>query len=241
MKHLRFESIDSTNTYLKTHSSEYPTFQVVSAVHQTKGRGRMGNVWIDDGTQALFSILIKDEALRHHIELLPFVTAKILHETFLDIIPSLQIKWPNDILAHAKKLAGILVETIVEDGKVVAAVIGIGINVNTKTFPEELKDIATSIRLETGKETDSLHWIELIATRLETTWNASLFDEVIPYCDRHSFLKGRPVTTFQNGHLLHGTAGSIQADGTLEVSTDHGLFHVRSGEVNWIKNKDAKR
>jgi len=75
---------------------------------------------------------------------------------------------------------------------------------------------------------------------LETAWKSHGFDNVIPYCNHHSFLKGKPVTTFQNGHLLFGTAGVIQPDGTLEVSTEQGLFHVRSGEVNWLKNKDAK-
>lgn len=240
MKHLRFESIDSTNTYLKTRYSEHPSFQVVSAVHQTKGRGRMGNVWIDDGTQALFSILIKDHTLAGRIELLPFLTAKVLHETLSEAIPSLQIKWPNDLYAASRKLAGILVETIVDDGEIMAAVIGVGINVNTKSFPEELKGVATSLFLKTHRETDPESWIMRVSSRMESAWKKGDFEDVIAYCERHSFLKGKPVTTSQNGHTLHGTAGSIQPDGTLEVFTDQGVFHVRSGEVTWQKYKDTK-
>lgn len=200
----------------------------------------MGHVWIDDGTQALFSILIKEESLSNSIEILPFLTAKVVHESLFVSIPSLQMKWPNDLLAHGKKLAGILVETIVEEGVVVAAVIGIGLNVNTMSFPIELKGIATSIRLETHKETDPLLWISHIASRFEAAWKSQAKDDVIPYCDHHSFLKGKPVTTLQNGHLLRGTAGSIKQDGTLEVFTEQGTFHVRSGEVAWRQNTDSK-
>lgn len=240
MKHLRFESIDSTNHYLKTHYSEYPTFQVVSAAHQTNGRGRMGNVWIDDGTQALFSILIKDKTLAGKIELLPFLTAKVLHETLSEAIPSLQIKWPNDLFAAGRKLSGILVETIVVEGLIVAAVVGVGINVNTKSFPKELQGIATSLFLKTHRETNPEHWIMRVSSHLESVWKRGDFEDAIAYCERHSFLKGKPVTTFQNGHLLHGTAGSIQPDGSLEVFTEQGVFHVRSGEVTWQKQKDTK-
>jgi BirA family transcriptional regulator, biotin operon repressor / biotin---[acetyl-CoA-carboxylase] ligase len=240
MKHLRFESIDSTNTYLKTHWQDYPSFTIVSAVRQTAGRGRMGHLWFDDGTQALFSILIKEHGLNERIEWLPFLAASVLHELLAQTMPSLQIKWPNDLFAASRKLAGILTETIVENGTVQAAILGIGINVNTTTFPLELKGIATSIFQKTRQQTDPQQWIERFASQFESAWRKATRTDTIAYCERFSLLKGKPVSTFQNGHLLHGTAGSIQPDGTLEVFTEQGSFYVRSGEVSWQHYKDAK-
>jgi BirA family biotin operon repressor/biotin-[acetyl-CoA-carboxylase] ligase len=235
MNHIRFESIDSTNSYLKAHWREFPTFQIVSAKHQTAGRGRMGNVWIDDESQALFSVLWKDTGSLSIVPLLSFYAAVAVHQVLHKDIPDLSIKWPNDLLVGKKKLCGILVETVFEGSTFQAAVIGIGLNANTQTFPPSLADLATSVFLETGEPSIIEALIASITTKLQTTLEQDP-SVIIGYCNAHFALKDKPIR-FQDGSIMKQTVAiAIDEGGRLIVETDGRRFFLVSGEVSEVRS-----
>ncbi len=145
MKHIHFKEIDSTNSYLKKHYQTLDHMTVVSADYQTKGRGQGDHVWYGDKDSLMFSILLKEGINDIDIKEMPFLAAKWLKDALSEYSEDITIKHPNDLMIHGRKVAGILVESIIMGSEVLAVVIGFGINVNQKKFPPELEGIATSV------------------------------------------------------------------------------------------------
>lgn len=120
-----FSELASTNDHLKQHNCEYPFSTVILAQHQTKGRGRFERIWQSD-QDLTFSILFPHGPNHGFIAPLAVVKALKAHA-----IPA-EIKWPNDVLVHGKKVCGILVESVYEGNDAVADIVGIGVNVTEK-------------------------------------------------------------------------------------------------------------
>jgi BirA family transcriptional regulator, biotin operon repressor / biotin---[acetyl-CoA-carboxylase] ligase len=237
MNIIRFETLDSTNTYLKTHYLELPHLSVITAKHQTSGRGRLSRIWQDDGTMALFSILLKSGLDLKKIEMMPLLMAAALHQVLIPYLPDLLIKWPNDLVLRDLKLGGILSESIMEGRNPACLIIGTGINVQTMNFPEELKRTATSLYLETDKLMDIDGLILEILSTFKNTLDAfeqGSFD-VIDYCNRFSSLKNRIVHFFSFGLEVTAQVVRIEHDGSLSVLASDGLKLLRSGEVTLSK------
>jgi len=233
MNRIHLESVVSTNIYLKERAGELPHFTCVSAVRQTAGRGRLGRSWNDGGVSALFSILIKDGLTLERLESLPLIAAVAVHKTLAVLVRRIRIKWPNDIVIHYRKMAGILVESVIEANIPHAAVVGIGINVNEVAFPDGLESIATSVLQESGRKSAIGPLIDGIIAAFAAEWEAVLAgsDEYIGYCNRHSALKGERIFFVQNGVRMDGIAGRMLPDGSLKVKTKHGTICLKSGEV----------
>jgi biotin-[acetyl-CoA-carboxylase] ligase BirA-like protein len=149
MKHIHFKEIDSTNSYLKKHYSELDHMTVVSADYQSKGRGQRDHVWYGDKDSLMFSILLKEGINDMDIKEMPFLAAHWLKDALSEYCNDITIKPPNDLMIYGKKVAGILVESIIMGDEVLAVVIGFGINVNQKKLPPELEGIATSLFINT--------------------------------------------------------------------------------------------
>ena len=145
MKHIHFKEIDSTNSYLKKHYQELDHMTVVSADYQTKGRGQRDHVWYGDKDSLMFSILLKEGINDMDIKEMPFLAAHWLKDALSEYCEDITIKHPNDLMIHGRKVAGILVESIIMGNEVLAVVIGFGINVYQEKFPPELEGIATSL------------------------------------------------------------------------------------------------
>ena len=128
---------------------------VIVAENQTEGRGRERHEWCSPKGGLYFSIILPKsnlEDLQTLTILAAFLTAKAIKENFQGIEPL--IKLPNDVLINGKKVAGVLTENII--GKdIKLSVMGVGLNTNIKEFPEELKNIATSLESELGKQVDN--------------------------------------------------------------------------------------
>ena len=150
-KKIHFDTIDSTNKYLKEHYFELVDFSIVFADHQTEGRGRLGRNWVDDNQSALFSVLLKEHINVNVISLLPLIVGVAVHKVLIKYVPNIQIKWPNDLIVNSKKLVGILLEGIIDQEEVKAIIIGIGINVNNDCFATDLSKRSTSLFLETKR------------------------------------------------------------------------------------------
>ena len=136
--------VDSTNRYVRDEATALwqnrgtGDFAVVTAGHQTAGRGQRGNTWNSNaGENLLFSILVRPgETLEVSKQfLLSQAVALSLHEAMLHFGIETRLKWPNDIYASNRKLAGILLELDYSGAFVEQAIIGIGLNVNQENFP----------------------------------------------------------------------------------------------------------
>jgi BirA family biotin operon repressor/biotin-[acetyl-CoA-carboxylase] ligase len=149
---------DSTNNWLRSRPSLQP-FTSVRAVLQSAGRGRSERSWFSGkpGENLAFSMLLPYPTVA--AGLFPAHVALILHEVLRRSVKT-QIKWPNDIIAEGRKLAGILCESYSTEPNLFIA--GIGINVQERNFPTELSESATSLALLTGKthNVESL-WLQL--------------------------------------------------------------------------------
>ncbi len=163
-----YEQLDSTNTKvseLALEGAEHGT--VVVAECQTAGKGRRGRVWNSPaGDNIYMSVLLRPSFETHKAPmitlLMAYSVAEVLRKRgFSDV----QIKWPNDLVLFGKKLCGILTEMYLRGSEIDYVVVGVGVNVNTSAFPEELVDKATSLFLECGKLVERE---QLIANILET-------------------------------------------------------------------------
>jgi BirA family biotin operon repressor/biotin-[acetyl-CoA-carboxylase] ligase len=208
---------DSTNERARELASAgAPHGTLVTAGEQTAGRGRQGRAWTaPPGSAVLMSVVLRD-----FDELLPLAAAVATCEA----VPlECRIKWPNDVWAGERKLAGILAEARPQEGW---AVLGIGLNVTTDQFPPELSDVATSLHLE-GVETDAEQIVPALVAALERRLGERGGSILAAWRERDA-LKGRQVRWAAG----QGTAAGIDDSGALLVETDDGLVTLEAGEVH---------
>ncbi len=237
MKMIHFDNIDSTNTYLKKNYHHLEDFQVISATHQTEGKGRLGNAWIDDGQSALFSILIKRKINIGIAPQISLIAVTATHQILSSYVNNILIKWPNDLLINNKKVAGILTESIIIDGKVSAIIVGIGVNVNNIEFSSSINQSATSIFIETLKELSISFIIEEISRKFEQEF--ILLEQgksnFLSYFKKHSSILGKKISFIQDGIKCYATALDIKENGNLIVESSNGIIELNSGEIHLEK------
>jgi len=156
LKIIKLDAIDSTNSFLKdlAQDSSIEDYTIVTTKTQTSGRGQMNNSWVSEPNKNLtFSLFTRFKNLAiEHQPYLSFAVALAIFEVLDEVsVPDLGIKWPNDILSGNKKICGILVETTFTKQKIKNTVIGIGLNVNQKEFPEQLSNASSLVNI-LGKE-----------------------------------------------------------------------------------------
>lgn len=148
-----FDTLDSTNSEALRHLDEYPSGTVIAAREQTAGRGQRGNRWFAEAGQNLtFSIVLKFHGGEIPVVKAPwlnFLAAGAVAAYLEDQGVACSVKWPNDIYAGRRKICGMLLENSLSGASLAASVIGIGINVNQREFPQLAN--ATSLALQTGR------------------------------------------------------------------------------------------
>lgn len=236
MKHLHFTSLSSTNQYLKDHYSELDHLTLISTTHQTQGRGRYARLWYDDESMALFSLLVKRHTIKQ--SLLPFVAATAIHQILEAITPGFLIKWPNDILYQGKKICGILCEAVVIGSHYDAFIIGIGVNLNTTSFPDSLQPIATSLKMITHSDTDMTGFIQRSHQKLSETIEAVEKGQINPidYCNRFAYFRHKSLTIKVHESTTRMTHALILPDGSLALTTPSRLMRVQSGEITIVND-----
>ena len=167
---IKLDAIDSTNTFLKGLSTqkELPDYTVVTAREQTQGRGQMGAIWnTEPGQNLTFSVFKRlsgmHKASQFYLNMA--VSIAILKALEHFVIPSVKIKWPNDILSGNQKICGILIETVMRQDVMKAAIIGIGLNVNQNQFDRSFN--ATSMKLLTGRSYFRDEVMEMIIDKMK--------------------------------------------------------------------------
>ncbi len=144
------DEVGSTNTMLLASKDSDKNGTVLLAEYQSKGRGRKEREWISSSGQNLtFSILLKGEFKEQKINLINLSAAIAVAQSIENLYQlNVELKWPNDVLIHKKKIAGILLESVSKANKIARVVVGIGINVNQPNFPGQFEIPPTSVRKE---------------------------------------------------------------------------------------------
>lgn len=158
---VKLNAINSTSTFLKEmiREKDVENFTIVRADYQINGRGQRKTIWLSEkGKNLLFSILLRfsDFYAENQFYLTCAVSLAVCQSLKNYGIDRLKIKWPNDIMAGNKKIAGILIENSLKESRIQYAVVGIGINVNQKEFPKELPNaisLAQILHREIDQET----------------------------------------------------------------------------------------
>lgn len=229
MKIIKLDTINSTNSYLRELAihQDVDNFTVVSAKHQSEGKGQIDKKWITEPNKNLtFSILIKEKYQIQHKKYINIAVSLALHDWFTQKkINNLSIKWPNDIMAGSKKLSGILIETMIRGSKIYHTVIGIGINVNQQQFSSEIKS-ASSLLLETSKTYDLdlllLEILPIIQNRIQDFLSGK-FKELEEAYSKLLYRKDIPSNFVDNqGNRFAGSITGISQDGNLLISTENG-------------------
>jgi BirA family biotin operon repressor/biotin-[acetyl-CoA-carboxylase] ligase len=211
---------DSTNERAKELAATgAPHGTLVTADEQTAGRGRQGRQWTAPPRSAVLMSLV----LRELDEMLPLAAAVAIADA---ISAEAAIKWPNDVWIDGRKVAGILVEGRPQEGW---AVLGVGLNVTTETFPDELVATATSLRLS-GIEADAESVLGNLLRSL-AGWLGAPPARVLDAWRSRDALKGERVR-WSGGE---GVASGIDDSGALVVETSTGPVTLDAGEVHLLR------
>jgi BirA family biotin operon repressor/biotin-[acetyl-CoA-carboxylase] ligase len=216
---------------------------VVFAESQTKGRGRLGRRWMSPVRKGLwFSILLRPDLHPQETTQLTVISATALRRAFKTLTGlTAEIKWPNDLLLGGRKAAGILTEMSAELDRVRHVILGIGVDANQEVadFPPELRKIATSLRIESGKEISRAELAVEILRELDADYariRAGRFSEVADEWEAACVTIGRDVTVHIGERQLRGHAESLDDDGALLIRTEHGhLERIIGGDVTLEK------
>ena len=228
-QYLHFDEIDSTNNYLKNSYQLLDNFTFVSADYQSKGKGRNDRVWESSkGLNLMFSVLIKEAKLINEFNALSLMAAvevaKLLESYKLSHV---SIKWPNDVLVNDKKICGILLEGQLPH----YLVIGIGLNVNQKEFPINLRRPATSIANELNKEIDLEVIKESLFKNIVNNFNKLNKEDYLSYFKEHNYLLSKRVKVNINHQTFIGEVVGIDDNFNIQILCNDILLHVDSGEL----------
>lgn len=242
-----FEEIDSTNLELKRQLlAGGKNGSVVTADHQTAGRGRLGRQWTEEKGSALtFSVLLEPGVPLEQTSRYSFVMAVSVAEGIADVTGmKALLKWPNDVLVEGKKVCGILLELVAEMAQVQYIIAGIGINVNQKPedFSEEVREKAASLAMLKGEPFARADVLEGVLRRIEE--NVQLmqmvgFEPIRTKWDALSCVNGKEIQVVQYGRpVVQGLAEGIDENGALLVRTSDGMQTVVTGDVS-LRDKDG--
>lgn len=237
-----YETIDSTNTRLKELAQQgAKAGTVVVANEQTAGKGRLGRNFQSDKNDGIYlSILIQPNGgLEQISEITAWVAVCVARaiERVVQVIPG--IKWVNDIVLEGKKVGGILTELSVEgeSGKIQYLVVGIGINVHNvpESFPEELRQKASSIAAQTGKKINRAQLAAAMIEELDEMFHVwpNQKEEYLSYYRKNCVTLQKQVRLLRGGEERTGFAKGITEEFHLLVEYEDGSTEdISSGEVS---------
>lgn len=220
---IKLSAINSTNDYLKELIAKQvvTNFTVVMSKSQTNGKGQMGSVWISEsGKNLTFSVLIRDLIvdIKQLYTLNIVVSLAIISVLEKYKIPSVKIKWPNDIMSGNHKIGGILIENSFKSDGEVFSIVGIGLNINQIMFKNVPN--ASSLKQKTGVDYDLdellleicqsiKQFVLKITTQSDFIWNLyhqKLFKIGIPMAFEN-----------KNGEKFMGISQHVSSEGLLNV------------------------
>lgn len=235
-----YDTMDSTNKEAKRIASLEDEGTIVISEEQTDGKGRLGRNWVSPKGKGIWmSIILKPDVEPVKVGAITLLGAASVFKGLKKMNIVSEIKWPNDILISEKKVCGILTEMSAELNMINHLIMGIGINVNLDEvdIPDELKEKATSIKIEQKKEIDRKLLLANILNEFEKLYIAFKDDgnvsKAIEICRENSVSIGREVRVIRGREERIGKALDINDRGELIVEFDDGKTEsIFAGEVS---------
>jgi BirA family transcriptional regulator, biotin operon repressor / biotin---[acetyl-CoA-carboxylase] ligase len=243
---LRYKTLDSTNSEAaKQAKLGVAEGLCVIAGHQTAGRGRQGRTWISAPDSGLyFSIVLRPKLAITLMPLITLMTGVAVHDALKEFDLDPDIKWVNDILIGEKKISGILAEAV-ETPTGLAVVVGIGVNLTSRNFPDDIAETATSIEAVTGNKITADEMAESL-TRYLSYFYDILCDENGPnkilqhWRQRSSYFSGKLVRVTLDGTIFFGKTDGLEENGALRVKTSEGSVRIiQAGDVERLRPHGA--
>lgn len=236
--HKETESTNEDAKYLAEEGMDHGSLVVSDC--QTGGKGRRGRTWQSPaGEGVYFTLLLRPRFTPDKASMLTLLMAISVAEVISGLHPELdvKIKWPNDVLVNGHKVCGILTEMGAEPDYIQYVVVGVGINANQTFFPDEIKDIATSLRIEKGERVDRpalilgvMEYFEYYYGIFEEHLDMSAFVDIY---DRYLINRDREVRVLDPLGEYGGIAEGINDRGELIIKLKDGSYcTVASGEVS---------
>lgn len=230
------ESVDSTNDYAKKKAKELVDGSVIISLEQVKGKGRRGRSFHSGKGDGIYlSIILKPGFEPAKAPFITSIAGAALVNTFNKFNIQTKVKWPNDVLINGKKVAGILTEMSADMEFIEYIVLGVGINVSGLEFPNELKNIATSLKLE-GYDVKKLNIIWQFVYEFELLYNLYLNEntsEVVNILRNNSSVLGKQINVHYMNEVESAIAVDINNQGALIIKTQEGeVKELSSGEIS---------
>ncbi|MBZ9636420.1 biotin--[acetyl-CoA-carboxylase] ligase [Clostridium sp. FP1] len=238
---IHYDSIGSTNSIAKKLADageEHGT--VIISEEQTTGRGRLGRNWISPKYKGIWmSIILRPNIVTENISQITLIGAAAVQQAIMKMGIKTSIKWPNDIVINSRKVCGILTEMTGEIDHINYLVMGIGINVNLeeKDIPMDLKSVATSLTIETGKYIDRKLLLANVLNIFEVLYNDFVengnVSETMEICRENSLLIGKEIQLINGGKQVKAKVIDISDSGELVIENQQGITeYIVSGEVS---------
>ena len=226
MNIIKLSATDSTNTFLSemARDSTLQSPTVVFTDNQTAGRGQRGSSWYSEpGKSLAMSVYVKPKKLlvkdQFYLSMLVSLSVKEVLKSYG--VPQVSVKWPNDILSRSRKLAGILIENTVKQDKIATCIIGIGLNVNTKSV-ESLPKLG-SMYSQTNKEFDveevGMKILNELIPKIKTL-SSKNYTELKHNYEQQLFRKDKVASfTDKNNKIFSGIIRGVSDSGQLQLET----------------------
>lgn len=238
---IHFDSIESTNSITKSlEDSKESNGSVVISEEQTNGRGRLGRSWISPKYKGIWmSIFLKPNLNPVDAVNLTQIAAAAVVKATEELGIKTLVKWPNDIVINNKKVCGILTEMKAELTRINYVVVGLGINVNIEEseFPEDIKDIATSLKIQTNSSINRQELTARILNNFEFLYSKFIdqnnIEASISICRENSAVIGKDVLIINREKQIEANVIDIDTNGRLLVEyADGRREHIISGEIS---------
>lgn len=233
------EEVASTNTEaMRLALGGAPEGTVVLADAQSAGRGRLDRTWESPPSRNLYlSVVLRPDIPAARASLIPLTAGVAAADALLQYCPGrVRLKWPNDVLVGGKKICGILTEMRTRGDRVHFLVVGMGVNLNMQKldFPRELRETATSLRIETGGDVGRLDFAVRLFESLERWYRVFLGGGEAAIRERWlqgADLVGKRVEVVLGATTERGTVVGLDPTGALLLEGETGVRQVLAGDV----------
>jgi BirA family biotin operon repressor/biotin-[acetyl-CoA-carboxylase] ligase len=237
-----YDNISSTNRKAKEFAQKgVEEGTIVIAKYQIKGRGRFDRVWESPEGGMYLSIILRPSCSPDKTTILPLLSSLVVSETINMYTLSSNIKWPNDVFVHEKKIAGILLESEVIKNKVQYVILGIGINLNTdiRRLSKEIKVRSTSVSEELGICIDYYLFLKHLLNNFNKYYKIFCKEDYTTIITNWKLLSdtiGKRITIKTINKQVTGKAIDIDQSGFLILKINHEKFKkITNGDCIYIE------
>lgn len=234
---LHFDTLGSTNDYARSVANDEKDGTVIISEEQTKGRGRLGRGWKSKESEGIWmSIILKPDIIPYEAPFITLIAGSSIVKALDNLGIRTLIKWPNDIILNGKKICGILTELSAEIERVKYVIPGIGINVKTMEFPDEISGVATSLYKE-GYKVSRVDIVKNILMEFEKLYTDYIDnkskEKTLDICRNYSAIIGKKVYVIKGDNKELVDCLDINEAGNLIIKTKEGIEkEIVSGEVS---------